>query len=358
MKAPAPVLEMREISQVYSRFDGIFDVFARRIRMGQAKENLVAVDGLNLTVNTGEIVGIVGESGCGKSTMGRIAVQLLRPTSGQVYYKGADIASLTPTKARQARLKLQMVFQNPYASLNPRLRIGETISEAGLAHGIVDRANVDDFVAILLQQVGMDTAIAHRYPHQLSGGQRQRIGIARALSVQPDCIVFDEAVAALDVCVQAQILKLLIRIRRDRSLTSIFISHDLNVVRYVADRVGIMYLGRIVEMGTKYSIFENPQHPYTQLLLTQLPNLGDGKKKFVAIDGEIPSPIHPPSGCHFHPRCPHAMEICRTEKPTLKKISPGHESACHLDYPNMRSAECIDTLSLRAGENDQGNTKL
>jgi peptide/nickel transport system ATP-binding protein len=290
-----------------------------------------AVDHVDLVVARGEVVGLVGESGCGKSTLGRMVAGIMPPSDGQVLFKARDIATLPPQPARDAKLKVQMIFQDPYASLNPRLRVADIVGEAPLVHGLVKRDGFDAYLDAQLRRAGLDPAFKRRYPHQFSGGQRQRIGIARALAVQPEFLVCDEAVAALDVSIQAQILNLFMDLRRELDLTYLFISHDLGVVEHLADRVLIMYLGRIVESAPADEVFARPNHPYTQALLSEVPRIEARKRRFTAIKGEIPSPLSPPSGCHFHPRCPHAMRRCDEEAPGLREIAPGHYSACHLN---------------------------
>ncbi len=277
------------------------------------------------------MVGLVGESGCGKSTLGRIVANSLAPTEGRVRFRGAVPAELAPAARRQTLRKVQMIFQDPMASLNPRMRVGDIIGEAPLVHGIVARADLWDYVDAMLVRVGLDPSYRGRYPHQLSGGQRARVGIARALAVQPAFLVCDEAVAALDVSIQAQVLNLFMRLRAELGLTYLFISHNLGVVEHIADRVVILYLGRVVEIAPAEELFGAPNHPYTQALLANVPRLEAGKSRFASIAGEIPSPFAPPSGCHFHPRCPFAMARCRTERPALAEIAPGHFSACHLN---------------------------
>src|SRR5690606_15697971 len=269
-------------------------------------------------------------SGCGKSTLGRIAAGILPPSDGTVYWKGADRAGLDDKAAGEADLAAQMIFQNSMAALNPRMNIETLVGEAASIHGLIkgDRgAYVDDY----LRKSGFDPAMKRRLPHQFSGGQRARVNIARALAVQPEFLVCDESVAALDVSIQAQILNLFMDLREQLDLTYLFVSHDLGVVEHISDRVAIMYLGRVVEEAPVEEVFRRPNHPYTQALLAEIPRLDARHKTFTAIKGEIPSPLHPPPGCHFHPRCPHAMPRCKVEAPALKGIAINHLSACHLN---------------------------
>jgi peptide/nickel transport system ATP-binding protein len=330
-----PIIELRDVSK---RFGPTYDsaarltrAIARRLGAEPRNETVRAVDRVNLTIRRGEVVGLVGESGCGKSTLGRMVAGIMPPTEGQILFKGRDIASLSGRDAKSVKLKVQMIFQDPYASLNPRLRVADIVGEAPLAHGLVSRANFENYLDAQLHRAGLDPSFKRRYPHQFSGGQRQRIGIARALAVQPEFLVCDEAVAALDVSIQAQILNLFMDLRRELDLTYLFISHDLGVVEHLSDRVLIMYLGRIVESAPTEAVFNHANHPYTRALLAEVPRIELGKHRFTAITGEIPSPLNPPAGCHFHPRCPHAMPRCAVEQPPLREINPDHHSACHLN---------------------------
>ncbi|MDB5766923.1 MAG: peptide transporter ATP-binding protein [Collimonas fungivorans] len=332
MDKPTPLVETRQVSKRFGeRSPRPFETMLQARGWMRPAAVTQALDAVDLQVLPGEVVGLVGESGCGKSTLGRIVSGLLAPSAGQVLVDGADRHGLSAHGEQEARLKIQMIFQNPYASLNPRLRVDQIVGEAALIHAKVDRAGLDDYVCAQLLQAGLDPQLRDRYPHQFSGGQRQRIGIARALAVQPRMLACDEAVAALDVSIQAQILNLFMDLREQLGLTYLFISHDLGVVEHVSDRVVIMYLGRVVEAASVDDLFARPNHPYTQALLAEVPRLQARNKLFTAIKGEIPSPLQPPSGCHFHPRCPHAMARCREEAPLLKEIAPGQRSACHLN---------------------------
>jgi len=330
----APATALLELKAVSKRFVKTLDSAARIANVfgaGMQQEVVHAVDEVSLRVERGEVVGLVGESGCGKSTLGRMAVGLHSLSAGARYWKGEQLEQLDVAARRKKQLAIQMIFQDPYASLNPRMRVQDIVGEAPLVHGMVDAAHQREYVESLLQRVGLDGAMLRRFPHQFSGGQRARVGIARALAVKPEFLVCDEAVAALDVSIQAQVLNLFIKLRDELDLTYLFISHDLGVVRHLSDRVVIMYLGRIVESASTDTVFARANHPYTQALLASAPKLEVRRTEFFAVKGEIPSPLHPPSGCHFHPRCPHAMERCKTEKPELKEISPKHFSACHLN---------------------------
>ncbi len=327
----ASLLELNNITKNFVR---PLDLAANIARLAGADvhEAVVhALDDVSIAIAAGEVVGLAGESGCGKSTLGRIAAGILAPTTGLRLWRGADVAMLAPEARRDVELKIQMVFQDSYASLNPRMRVADIIGEAPRVHGIDAADDIDYYVDQLMEKVGLDPAFRRRFPHQFSGGQRARIGIARALAVKPELLVCDEAVAALDVSIQAQVLNLFMQLRADFNLTYLFISHDLGVVEHLSDRVVIMYLGRVVETAPALELFHHANHPYTQALLAEVPTLDKRRHDFAPIKGEIPSPIDPPPGCHFHPRCPHAMERCGAEIPLLKEIAPGHWSACHLN---------------------------
>jgi peptide/nickel transport system ATP-binding protein len=324
------IIELRGVSRRFTRSQDSAARLATRLRLASPPPVVRAVDHVDLHVDRGEVVGLVGESGCGKSTIGRMVSGIMPPSEGQVIYRGRDMASLPQEAAKQAMLRVQMIFQDPYASLNPRLRVEEIVGEAPRVHRLI-KGDASAYVDAQLRRAGLDPAYKRRYPHQFSGGQRQRIGIARALAVQPEFLVCDEAVAALDVSIQAQILNLFMDLREQLDLTYLFISHDLGVVEHISDRVLIMYLGRIVEEAPTETVFRRPNHPYTQALLAEVPRIEARHRKFAAIKGELPSPLNPPTGCHFHPRCPHAMPRCSVEAPTLREIAPGQHSACHLN---------------------------
>ncbi len=326
-----PMIEIDGVSKRFAKHLDFAGKLARKLGANVREEVVRAVDNASFSVYDGDVVGLVGESGCGKSTLGRMVAGIMRPTEGTIRFRGADIYKLEGEEARKTTLKTQMIFQDPFASLNPRMRMKDIVGEAPLVHGIVPRSEIEAHVDEVLHRCGLDAEFKLRYPHQFSGGQRQRIGIARALAVEPKFIVCDEAVAALDVSIQAQILNLFMKLREDLNLTYLFISHDIGVVEHISDRIVIMYLGRIVEVGETEDIFAAPNHPYTQVLLREVPRLENRKYEFKPVEGEIPSPIDPPSGCYFHPRCPHASERCRVEAPALKEIAPGRLSACHLN---------------------------
>ena len=291
---------------------------------------LRAVNGVDIAIHKGEVVGLVGESGCGKSTLARLLAGIREPSTGEVRHRGRSLAGLAPRERIASRLKSQMIFQDPYASLNPRMRVSDIVLEAPRVHGLVD-GDEQDYLDAQLRRTGLDPSFKQRFPHQFSGGQRQRIVIARALAVKPEVLICDEPVSALDVSVQAQILNLFMTLREQLGLTYLFISHDLGVVHHVSDRVVIMYLGKVVEEAPTDELFLKPSHPYTRALLADMHRLQPGRRTFTPLRGELPNPASPPTGCAFHPRCPHAMQRCKEEAPLLRDVSSGHRSACHLD---------------------------
>ena len=300
--------------------------------MGKEPSYVKAVDNVDFEVRRGEVFGIVGESGCGKSTLGKSICKLIEPTEGSIVLDGEEISKYTPKQMRPVRKKVQMVFQDPYASLNPRMSVRDIVAEPLIIHGLTKtREETDQKVVELLRRVGLDDYHANRYPHEFSGGQRQRVGIARALAVQPQLIIADEPVSALDVSIQSQVLNLMNQLKRDMNLTYIFVAHDLSVVEHISDRVGVMYLGNFVEEGDKYSLYQNPLHPYTQALLSAVP-IPDpkAKKDRIILEGNIPSALNPPSGCKFHTRCPKCMERCKTEAPQKYQVGDDHFVYCHL----------------------------
>jgi len=326
-----PLIRLQMVSKRFVKTLDLAGKIAQKLGADIREEVVHAVDKVSLNIVEGEVVGLAGESGCGKSTLGRMVAGILPQSEGAIFYRGNDVAHMSPEEYKKFALNIQMIFQDPFASLNPRKRVRDIIGDAPVVHGIVPRRDLDAYLNKIMLRCGLDPDFKQRYPHQFSGGQRQRIGIARALAVNPEFIVCDEAVAALDVSIQAQILNLFIKLREELNLTYLFISHDLGVVEHISDRIVIMYLGRVVETAKTEALFEKPNHPYTQALLREVPRLESRGAKFTPVKGEIPSPLDPPPGCHFNPRCPQAMSRCRAEVPALKEIAPQRFSACHLN---------------------------
>jgi len=315
------LLEVKGLEKYYPVTAGLFSQ-----HVGDVK----AVDGVSFQIKSGEILGLVGESGCGKSTLGRTILRLEEPTRGKILYKGTDIARLDKKGLRELRKELQIIFQDPEASLDPRMTVGDSIGEALFIHHIGDEQERRGNVARLMEQVGLEAEQADLYPHEFSGGQKQRIGIARALAINPRLIVADEPVSALDVSIQAQILNLMMDIQQKFRLTYIFIAHDLSVIKYMSHRVAVMYLGKIMELADKNELFQNPLHPYTEALLSAVPSLQSKRAERILLRGDVPSPMAPPPGCRFHTRCHKVMPICSGVKPELVELHPGHQVACHL----------------------------
>ena len=319
---PEALLEVRHLRKCFP---------VQKNLLGKVQKELVAVDDVSFILKPGETLGIVGESGCGKTTMGRTVLKLHQPSGGQIIFNGEDITNYNNAKMRHLRTDMQIIFQDPYSSLPPRATVGDILSEPVKVHGIVPANEVKDYVMDLMEKCGLRDYYYERYPHEFSGGQRQRICIARALAVKPKLVICDEPVSALDVSIQAQIINLLKELQRSMNLTYLFISHDLSVVKFISDKVGVMYLGQMVEFGEKKDIFANPLHPYTKALFSAIPNPDpDEKMNRLVLKGDIPSPTNPPKGCRFHTRCPYATEKCKHVTPAYKEHEPGHYAACHL----------------------------
>lgn len=315
------ILDVQHLSKHFTVDKGTF---------GKNKKVLKAVDDVSFQIHKGETFGLVGESGCGKTTIGKMLVNLYEPSGGKIFFEGKELTGLKPSERRQYCKDIQLIFQDPYASLNPRMTIGDIIAEPILINKLLPPDQVEERVTYLLNRVGLANHQRNRYPHEFSGGQRQRVGIARALAVEPKLIVCDEPVSALDVSIQAQVLNLLSELQEEFGLTYLFIAHGLNVVRHISDRVGVMYLGKMVEIAPKKELYSNPLHPYTQALLSAAPSIGSKKKERIILKGDVPSPINPPEGCRFCGRCFKKEEGCKEYVPELKEVSPGHFAACRL----------------------------
>lgn len=322
MPEPQPILEVRNLKKYFP---------VRRGLLSRVAAYVQAVDDVSFTIEKGETFGLVGESGCGKTTTGRTVLRLIEPDSGEVRFENVDMLKLDAAALRSIRRDMQIIFQDPYASLNPRMKIGTIVGEPFAIHGIASGSDREGRVAELLRTVGLEPSVMNRYPHEFSGGQRQRIGIARALALKPKLIVADEPVSALDVSIQSQIINLLADLQNQFDLAYLFISHSIPVIEHISTRIGVMYVGKLVEVGTSQQICTNPKHPYTQALLSAVPIPDPAAKKHrIVLTGDVPTPVNPPSGCRFHPRCPIAVDRCKTEEPPLRLLKDGRQAACHL----------------------------
>ncbi len=327
-----PLLEVKDLKQYFAVDKSLF---------GKPTKFLKAVDGVSFKLHRGKTLGIVGESGCGKTTMGRTILRLYEVTGGEIWFKGQEVSKIKNSEFNKLRPNMQMIFQDPYASLSPRLSVGEIIGEAVREHGIVPKEKYQDYILGVMKMCGLQPHYYERYPHEFSGGQRQRICIARALALKPDLVICDEPVSALDVSIQAQIINMLKELQKSLNLTYVFISHDLSVVKHISDEVGVMYLGTMVEYGSKHDIFENTLHPYTKALFSAVPVPNPHvKMNRILLKGDIPSPVNPPKGCKFHTRCEHCMEICGTVPPKYKEVEAGHFCACHLYNTPEENEQC------------------
>ncbi len=317
-----PLIEVQSLKKYFPLHDGLFSAKSASVK---------AVEDVSFHINKGETLGLVGESGCGKTTVGRMTIRLIEPTAGKVLFAGTDILSMDKKSLANLRPRMQIIFQDPYSSLNPRFTVERLIGEAMLVHGFANSDNLKEKVGAIIEKTGLSKRYLKRYPHEFSGGQRQRIGIARALALNPQYIVCDEPVSSLDVSIQAQIINLLQELQSEGEITMLFISHDLNVVKHLSNRTAVMYLGNIVEIAPTGILNKDPLHPYTRALLSAKPSLDPKRKvKRIVLRGDVPSPLNPPSGCHFHPRCPEAMERCKTEVPKMTRIDDDHSVHCHL----------------------------
>lgn len=347
VKTEAPLLEVKNLKKYFVIDTDFF---------GRPTKFLRAVDDVSFTLEKGKTLGIVGESGCGKTTMGRTLLRLYDVTGGEVWFKGKEVSKISNRAFDKLRPQMQMIFQDPYASLSPRMRVGEIIGEAALEHKIVDKAHYREYVLKVMEMCGLQPHYFERYPHEFSGGQRQRICIARALALKPDLVICDEPVSALDVSIQAQVINMLKDLQRELGLAYVFITHDLSVVKHISDNIGVMYLGKMVEYATKEQIFENTLHPYTKALFSAVP-VPDPHVKMnrIILQGDIPSPVNPPSGCRFHTRCGSCMEICKHFDPEYREVESGHFCACHLYNSDEKNAEYDEALAQKRLEEELAN---